>query len=155
MQNKKRRSRDEQGVCSHAAASLHSASARDLKLTRGSLPLPPESSETNTNTQRNQMRGKEIGSTYLPLHRPLHAASVQSKSRTEIISGRTGTPGPVLSTEHSWGSTFTRLGGVVFYKESLLKCQVASATIFSDCLQQKWTTGRPYFPNTDFRISLQ
>lgn len=89
------------GVCSHDAAFLDSVSARDLKLRHGSLPLPPESSETNKNTQRKQVRGKEIRSTYLPLHRPLHAASVQSKSRTEIISGRTGTPGPALFREHS------------------------------------------------------
>lgn len=31
-------------------------------------------------------RGKQRRPTYLPPHRPLHAASVQSKSRTEIIS---------------------------------------------------------------------
>lgn len=108
------------GVRSQDAVFPDSASAWDLKLTHGSLPLPPESGETNTNTQRNQGRGEEIRSTYLPLHRPLHAASVQSKSRTEIISGRTGTPCPVLFTEHSRGSTFTRLGVFV-------KCQVASA----------------------------
>lgn len=32
------------------------------------------------------VRGKQRRPTYLPPHRPLHAASVQSKSRTEIIS---------------------------------------------------------------------
>lgn len=33
-----------------------------------------------------RVKGKQRRPTYLPPHRPLHAASVQSKSRTEIIS---------------------------------------------------------------------
>lgn len=37
-------------------------------------------------SRSNQKNREEFKSTYLPLHRPLHAASVQSKSRTEIIS---------------------------------------------------------------------
>lgn len=58
----------------------------------------------------NQKKREEYKSTYLPLHRRLHAASVQSKSRTEIISGRTGQPAPVLFMMHSLWSTFTNLG---------------------------------------------
>lgn len=62
------------------------ASARNSKLTRGTLPFPPrESGERNKRTQRHQVRREEIQWTYLPLHRPLHAASVQSKSRTESL----------------------------------------------------------------------
>lgn len=141
------------GVRSQNAVFLDSASAWDLKLTHGILPLPPESGETNKNTQRNRGRGEEIRSTYLPLHRPLHAASVQSKSRTEIISGRTGTPGPVLSTEHSRGSTFTRLGGFVFccWSANSLTALTFAATSRNREDNSSWS----YFPSNDSKIGLQ
>lgn len=68
------------------------------------------SSDWETDNKPNQKNREEFKSTYLPLHRPLHAASVQSKSRTEIISNRAEQPALVLSMMHSLRSTFTCLG---------------------------------------------
>lgn len=56
-------------------------------------------SDRETDNRSNQNR-EEFKSTYLPLHRPLHAASVQSKSRTEIISDQTEQLVPGLCTAY-------------------------------------------------------
>lgn len=53
--------------------------------------------DRTVDNRSNQKNGEEFKSTYLPLHRPLHAASVRSKSRTDFISDRTEQPVPVLS----------------------------------------------------------
>lgn len=54
-----------------------------------------------TDKRFNDKNREEFSATYLPLHRPLHAASIQSKSRTETISDWTGQPVPVLFLMHS------------------------------------------------------
>lgn len=56
-------------------------------------------SDRERDNRSNQNR-EEFKSTYLPLHRPLHAASVQSKSRTEIISDKTWQPVPGFCTAY-------------------------------------------------------
>lgn len=66
-----------------------------------------------TQVESDEKREK-FKSTYLPLHRPLHAANVQSRSRTEIVSGQTWRPVAVLYRVHSLQSTFTRLGLFTF-----------------------------------------
>lgn len=64
---------------------------------------------TGRHKRSNQKNREECRSTYLPLHRPLHAASVQSKSRTETISDPTEQP---VHVHKAWRSksTFTGLG---------------------------------------------
>lgn len=138
------------GVRSRSAAFPDSASAWGLKLTHGILPFPPERAAKQTSTQRNQVRREEIKSTYLPLHRPLHAASVQSKSRTEIISGRTGTPVPVLFVEHSWGSTFTRLGGAIWIVNRV--AAEVPGLVYCHQEETRQPPSRPCYANNNFEI---